>query len=136
MRIDLTDAVYEGKTALYFLIKHGWSGKTSSAMEITGVSGGSANLDNLTWTGPEVISYNDAVTFPLNASNSWQFEFTGLNTESPAGETPKYFYKYTVVETDTSKQTSRIVTGGTEITLEDDSTTETGGNVVITNNKE
>ena len=82
------------------------------------------------------IAYSAGVvveTITLGVENAWQYEFSNLDTESSDGA---YIYAYTVVETDISKQTSRITTGGTEITLEDDSAVETGGNVVITNNKE
>ncbi|MBQ9325025.1 MAG: Cna B-type domain-containing protein [Clostridia bacterium] len=139
LHVDLTDAYYEGAENVYLLVRHMWYGNAGDFISIGDLTGGSASTDDLTWAGPEVVTYQGNTSFTLDASNSWQYEFTDLDTEGTEGTT-KYLYKYTLVETPTSQaladSTVSTTTGGEKITVTDGSQVDVGGNVVITNNKD
>ena len=132
---DSSLSAYNGQTDISVVIKQ-TSGVAPWECLMPSISGPTAVTDDdALWSGPEVVTYKGTNTFTLDASNSWQYEFTGLDTEGTEGTT-KYLYKYTVVETDTSKQVSSVTTGGEKITVIGGTQVDAGGNVVITNNKE
>ena len=139
VQFDLSDSPYSGSELISVVFGPAWGDLAREHLAPT-ISGDTPGIaDDAVWSGPETVVYNSNTTFTFDASNSWQYEFTDLDTEGSDGST-KFFYKYTVVETETSQaladSTVSVTEGGETITVTGDAQTDVGGNVVITNNKE